>query len=167
MNDNNLKAPLLKTAAILVTAIIFFCFVASGDNTLTGSLWAIISGVFYTVVFIIGLAVSVLFCIGCLIGIFLAAVYAVSRDQGSSMYEGLKEKIQNLQFCSGLDKCTINKPKIVKTVKTVKPEEPKPEKSDLQSKLTSLENEIALLKEKESKNAAKLEELIKEREEKE
>ena len=97
MINNELKKPLLQSLAVIVVGIIFFSFVAtSGAHDLFGSIWAIISGIFFTAMYIIGLGLGVAVCIACLIGIFLIAVYMVDKLQSSVMFNHVKRYV----FCS-------------------------------------------------------------------
>ncbi|MGL1932022.1 MAG: hypothetical protein OCC45_09700 [Desulfotalea sp.] len=158
MKTNELKTPLIKSIAIISVAIIFMCFVIySGDQTFLGSLWAIISGIFYTALYLVGLTIAVTFSIACLIGIFLGAVYLFSKEQATEMYAGITNRIQKIPTESCITKCFSNGINLATKTKLKKDD-------SIEKKLEKLQNEITELKEKEKKTAERLNKIIQEKE---
>lgn len=101
MINSEFKTPLLQSLAVLFTGIVFFSFVAtSGAHDLFGSIWAIFSGIFFTIMFIIGLSLGIAVCIAFLIGVFLVAVAVVNKKQASTMYSHVKSYIACNMKCS-------------------------------------------------------------------
>ena len=159
MLTSEIKKPLLQSAAVIALGLICFGFVvSSGSHTFFGSVWAIISGILYTFLYAIGLTIGVSFCIACLIGIFLACIYLVSKDQAHSIWSHLKIKLKyNAEEMKDVyKKCSCSKTKNSCTPKqktTPVAATPSPQQDDILSKMNKLEAEIAELKEKEKRNS--------------
>lgn len=104
MINSEFKTPLLQTLAVLFVGITFFSFVAtSGAHDLLGSIMAIVSGIFFTAMYIIGLGLGIAVCIAFLIGTFLIAVAVLDKKQSSAMFAHVKSFV----FCSM--KCSAKK----------------------------------------------------------
>lgn len=90
--NNEFKKPLMQSLAVLGGAIIFFGIVSSsGASSAGGGFLAAITGIGSLILFVIGLSIGLIVCIGILIAIFLAAVGMVNPEQASSMYADLKK----------------------------------------------------------------------------
>ena len=159
MFKSEIRKPLLQSAAVIALGLIFFGFVVSSEShTFFGSVWAIISGILYTFLYAIGLTIGVAFCIACLIAIFLASIYLVSKDQAHSLWSNLKIKLRyNAEEVKDLCKnykCSCTKSSFTpkkKTTPTVAA--PSPQQDDILEKMNKLEAEIAELKEREKRNS--------------
>jgi len=91
--NNDFKKPLLQSLAVLGGAILFFGIVSSSSASSTGGgFLTAITSIGSLILFVIGLAVGLMICVGIMIGIFLAAVGMVAPDQASAMYADLKKK---------------------------------------------------------------------------
>lgn len=91
MNKNDFKNPLIQSGAILLAVFLLISIVAgSGSKGLWGSIGALISGLFYAVIYIIALVVAIVFSIAVLVGIYLAAVWFYDKEKGRNFYEQLK-----------------------------------------------------------------------------
>ncbi len=94
MTNNKFRRPLLQSAALLVGVIIIATLAASaGDGGNGGGILSFIAGIGKSILFVIGLGLSLGISIAVLIGIFLAAVAMVSPEQASQMYLDLKRKL--------------------------------------------------------------------------
>jgi chromosome segregation ATPase len=60
------------------------------------SIGALISGIFSTVIFIIGLGIAIVVSIAVLVGVYLAAVYFYSADKGRNLVDQLKAALCSL-----------------------------------------------------------------------
>lgn len=101
MINSEFKTPLLQSLAVLFTGVVFFAFVAtSGAHDLFGSIWAIFSGIFFTILYLIGLGLGIAVCISALVATFLVAVYAVDKKQSSSMFAHVKGFVAHSIKCS-------------------------------------------------------------------
>lgn len=94
MKKSMLKKPLMQSATILGSAMFLFANIgtavaggaASGEGTsFFGTIWDLI-------LLCIFLPISLAICIAILIGIFLAAVAMVDKEQASMMFADLKKK---------------------------------------------------------------------------
>lgn len=94
MKNDEFRKPLIKSAAVIVGAIILFIIVgSSGAGSTGGGIMALFSGIGNTILFAIGMTVSIILSICVLIGIFLASVSMVNGPLASEMYQHLKKKI--------------------------------------------------------------------------
>jgi chromosome segregation ATPase len=103
MQNNQFKTPLLQSAAIVAAVVILVISLGStgaeGDG---GGILGVFAGIGNTILFVIGMAVSVCISIAILVGIFLAAVAMVDKDQASQMFNDLKKKFsQSLLTLNG------------------------------------------------------------------
>ena len=89
---NEFRSPLLKSAAILIGAIILATIAASAGSGSHNVILSFIAGVGHLVLFVIGLPIALGFSIAVLIAIFLAAVAMASPEAASEMYADLKQK---------------------------------------------------------------------------
>ena len=97
MNKKDFKNPLIQSGALLLLVFLLISFVAgSGSQGILGSIGALISGIFSTVIFIVGLCIAILFSIAVLVGVYLAAVYFYSADKGRNLFEQLKTSLCTL-----------------------------------------------------------------------
>jgi hypothetical protein len=107
MKNNQFRGPLLQSAALLIGVVIVASIAASaGKGSNSGGFLALISGIGNSVLFVIGLAISLGISIAILIGIFLAAVAMVSPEHASQMYSDLKKKFfQSTLTCKNVWSC--------------------------------------------------------------
>ncbi len=97
MNKKDFKNPLIQSGAILLLVFLLISIVAgSGSQGILGSVGALISGIFSTVIFIIGLCIAIVFSIAILVGVYLAAVYFYSADKGRNLFAQLKAALCSL-----------------------------------------------------------------------
>lgn len=170
MNQEQLKTPLLQSAAVIIIGLVCFGFVvSSGSDSLFGGIGAIVMGFLYTILYVVALALGITFCIGCLVAIFLGAVYLFSKEQASIFYNQLKTGLCKLTeeakgyFNKCTVKCNISKPtrKVKQTEPTTVPPAQDKDKDDLNKKIADLEAKIADLQESEKRNSQLLEEFTK------
>lgn len=94
MSKNFLRAPLIKSAALLIVlTLIIYLTATTQDGGVFSSLGAIIYGIFKAIQLGIGLVLALLLCIAILIGIFLGGVAMVSTDSATKMYYQLLEML--------------------------------------------------------------------------
>lgn len=110
MKNTEFRTPLLQSAAVLGGVILLAIVAASsGSGNEGGGIFAILSGIGNTILFIIGLAVGLSLSIALLVGIFLAAVAMVSPEQASQMYSNLKKNFSlSLLTCKDTWSCCAN-----------------------------------------------------------
>ena len=97
MNKKDFKNPLIQSGAILLLVFLLISIVAgSGSQGVLSSIGALISGIFSTVIFIIGLSIAIVVSIAVLVGVYLAAVYFYSADKGRNLVEQLKAALCSL-----------------------------------------------------------------------
>ncbi|GBE12940.1 hypothetical protein BMS3Bbin14_01602 [bacterium BMS3Bbin14] len=94
MQNNKLRAPLIKSAVLLA---VFSLLVYLTSTSPTGSVWNSLGQIFFGVFRIaqlgIGLILALLFCLMVLVGIFLGSVAMVSRDSAATMYRQLYQML--------------------------------------------------------------------------
>jgi len=103
MKNNDFKAPLTQSAAVIGGVIVLMLIVASsGAGAAGGGVLAGIIGVGKTILFLIGLGISLAICIAILVGIFLGAVAMTSPEQARQMYADLKKNfaLSVISLCS-------------------------------------------------------------------
>jgi len=92
MQNNQFKTPLLQSAAIVAAVVILVLSVgSSGTEGSGGGIVGIFAGIGNMILFVIGMAISLCISITILVGIFLAAVAMVDKDQASQMFADLKK----------------------------------------------------------------------------
>ncbi len=97
MNKKDFKNPLIQSGAILLLVFLLISIVAgSGSQGVLSSIGALISGIFSTVIFIIGLGIAIVVSIAVLVGVYLAAVYFYSADKGRNLVDQLKAALCSL-----------------------------------------------------------------------
>lgn len=97
MNKKDFKNPLIQSGAILLLVFLLISIVAgSGSQGVLSSIGALISGIFSTVIFIIGLGIAIVVSIAVLVGVYLAAVYFYSADKGRNLVDQLKAALSSL-----------------------------------------------------------------------
>ena len=97
MNKKDFKNPLIQSGAILLLVFLLISIVAgSGSQGVLSSIGALISGIFSTVIFIIGLSIAIVVSIAVLVGVYLAAVYFYSADKGRNLIDQLKAALCSL-----------------------------------------------------------------------
>src|SRR5210317_227650 len=97
MNKKDFKNPLIQSGAILLLVFLLISIVAgSGSQGVLSSIGALISGIFSTVIFIIGLGIALVVSIAVLVGVYLAAVYFYSADKGRNLVDQLKAALFSL-----------------------------------------------------------------------
>ena len=98
MQNNKFKSPLLQSAAVIAAVVVLILTIgSSGSSSAGGGIVALFAGLGNAILFTIGMAIALTLSITILIGIFLAAVAMVDKDQATSMYDGLKKN-----FSAGL-----------------------------------------------------------------
>ncbi len=94
MKPNVLRAPLIKSAIVLVIFSLLFYFTSSSPQ---GSVWASISTLFIaaftTVQWAFALSIGLIVSLAVLFGVFFGAVAMFSPASASRMYEGLRETL--------------------------------------------------------------------------
>ena len=96
MKPNLLRAPLIKSAILLIVCSLLVYFtLTSAEGSIWSSIGAIFTLFFRIAQLAIGLAVGLLVCLAVLIGIFLGAVALFDASSASRMYEGLRQTILN------------------------------------------------------------------------
>ena len=96
MERNMLRAPLIKTAALLaVVSLLVYLTATSPEGSLWNSLGTLLMATLRTVQLSLGLIVSLFFCMAVLIGIVLGCVAVVSRKSASNMVEQLRQQISD------------------------------------------------------------------------
>lgn len=94
MKANMMRAPLIKSAAVLLVFVLLAYFTsASPEGSVFNSVGMIIIGAFHLVQWALAMAIGLIVCIAFLIGIFLFAVSLVNKDTSASMYEGVKHSV--------------------------------------------------------------------------
>ena len=98
MQNNKFKTPLLQSAAVLAAVVVLVLIVGSSTSSSAGGgIVALFAGIGNAILFVIGMGIALSLSIAVLIGIFLAAVAMVDKDQAAQMYQGLKKN-----FAAGL-----------------------------------------------------------------
>lgn len=102
MNNNMLRAPLIKSALLLAGfSLLIYLTITSSDGSVWSSLQAIFLGIFRAAQLIVGLVLALFICIAVLIGIFFGTVAMVSRDSAARMFNQLRDTVAaRLQFVS-------------------------------------------------------------------
>ena len=105
MKNNEFKAPLTQSAVIIGGVILLFLIVASsGAGGSGGGILAAFTGIGKTILFFIGMGISLAVCIAIMIGIFLGAVAMTSPEQAAQMYADLKKNfavsVASLSSCT-------------------------------------------------------------------
>ena len=96
MERNMLRAPLIKTAALLaVVSLLVYLTATSPEGSLWSSLGTLFMATLRIVQLSLGLIVSLFFCLAVLIGIVLGCVAVVSRKSASNMVEQLRQQISD------------------------------------------------------------------------
>ncbi|CAG36036.1 hypothetical protein [Desulfotalea psychrophila] len=157
MNKKSFNKPLLQAAAVIILGIILFLFVVNSESTsILAGLWAIISGIFCTLVYIVG----ILLFIAIFIAIFLGITTLISKEQSSILCQQIKKRLQdswewskNL-FC----RCSSTKMMAMAGKKGT-------EIALLQEKIAELEEEVVLLREVAKHNTERIEQIAKKQEE--
>lgn len=94
MKSNVLRAPLVKSAVILlVFSLLFYLTATSPEGSIWCSLGAIFIGALRTVQWLIGLSIGLVISIAVLIAIFLGAAAMFNPASASRMYEGLRSTL--------------------------------------------------------------------------
>ena len=94
MKNEEFRKPLMKSAAVILGAIILISLAgSSGAESTGGGIMGFFAGIGNTILFAIGMTISILVSISLLIGIFLASVSMVNGPLASDMYQDLKKKI--------------------------------------------------------------------------
>ena len=96
MKNSDFRTPLLQSGVLLFVFLLFFSFVtSSGADGFGSGLLAIISGIFHSIVFAIGLIFSILLSIVLLVVLFLAAVALYSLDKAKDLWSQLQSTLLN------------------------------------------------------------------------
>ncbi len=90
MQNNKLRAPLIKSAVLLaVFSLLVYLTSTSPNGSVWNSFGQIFFGVFRIAQLGVGLILALLFCLVVLVGIFLGSVAMVSKDSAATMYRQL------------------------------------------------------------------------------
>lgn len=96
MNSDILRAPLIKSAALLaVVSLLVYLTATSAEGSLWSSLGTLLVGTFRAVQLGLGLIVALLFCMAVLAGIFLGCVAMVSRESAARMTGQLRRQVSD------------------------------------------------------------------------
>jgi hypothetical protein len=96
MKNNDFRTPLLQSGVLLFVFLLLFSFVTSSEADGFGSgLLAIVSGIFHSMLFAIGLIFSIIISIVLLISLFLAAVALYSLDKAKDLWSQLLSTLLN------------------------------------------------------------------------
>jgi polyhydroxyalkanoate synthesis regulator phasin len=94
MNANMMRAPLIKSAAVLLIFVLLaYLTSASPEGGVLNSAGMIIIGAFRLVQWALAMAIGLAVCIAFLIGIFLFGVSLVDRNTSAKMYQGVKQSL--------------------------------------------------------------------------
>ena len=97
MKANMMRAPLIKSAAVLLIFVLLaYLTSASPEGSVLNSVGLIIIGAFRFVQWCIAMAIGLTACIAFLIGIFLFAVFLVNKETAASMYGAVKSSVAAL-----------------------------------------------------------------------
>ncbi len=97
MRKSDFRNPLLQSGVFLFILLVFFSFVATSDADSFGSgLLAIISGIFHSALFFIGLFFSILISIVLLITLFLAAIAFYSFEKAKELWIQLQSTLLHI-----------------------------------------------------------------------
>lgn len=97
MNTNMMRAPLIKSGAVLLFLVLLaYLTSASPEGSVLNSVGLIIIGAFRFVQWLIAMAIGISFCIAVLIGIFLFAVSLADKELAATLYSKVKVSIATL-----------------------------------------------------------------------
>jgi len=109
MQNNKFKSPLLQSAAVIAAVVVLILTVgSSGSSSAGGGIVALFAGIGNTILFAIGMGIALTLSIAILIGIFLAAVAMVDKNEATKMYEGLKKNFAALLLALSCSSCNDN-----------------------------------------------------------
>ena len=111
MKANMMRTPLIKSAVVLLVFVLLaYLTSTSPEGSVLNSVGLIIVGAFHLVQWALAMAIGLTVCIGFLIGIFLFAVFLVSKETAATMYERVKRSVAVLCApvfsCLGSFRCT-------------------------------------------------------------
>ncbi len=94
MNNPQLRKPLLQAGIVLAVFCILILFVSNAHPTnLFEAISAVFCGIFTTIVFVIGIIISLTVAIGVLVAIFFAGLKLYSSEQASTIYSEFKTRL--------------------------------------------------------------------------
>ena len=94
MNRNDFRNPLIQSGILLLIVFIAISIVVSSPaEGFFGNIFALITGLFKGVMFIIALGIGLVFSIAVLIGIFIGAIAIDSTDNAKTMFEQVKSSL--------------------------------------------------------------------------
>jgi hypothetical protein len=94
MKGETMRAPLIKSGAVLLVFVLLAYFTSSSpEGSVLGSIGMIIVSAFRLVQWSVGMVIALAVSIACLFGIFLGAVAMVDRYAAATMYQGLKQSL--------------------------------------------------------------------------
>ena len=97
MNANMMRAPLIKSAAVLLVFVLLAYLISvSPEGGVLNSVGLIIVGAFRLVQWSLAMAIGLTISIAFLIAIFLFAAYLVNKQTAASMYEAVKGSVATL-----------------------------------------------------------------------
>jgi hypothetical protein len=147
MKNNQFKRPLQQSAAVLAGVIILASIAASsGSGGIGGGILAILSAIGNSILFVIGMTISLAVCIAALIAIFLGAVAMVSPDQAGQMYADVKKNFGQIALASCNAWACCDKNHSATTIDVEVYNRMKQEITDLQASNSKLNGKIAELK---------------------
>jgi predicted nucleic acid-binding Zn-ribbon protein len=121
MKANMMRTPLIKSAVVLLFFVLLaYLTSVSSEGSVLSSVGTIIIGAFRLVQWAFAMAIGLTVCIAFLVGIFLFAVYLVSKETAVSMYEGVKRSVVALcaPVCSCLGSLNSNESQCSQPVQT-------------------------------------------------
>ena len=100
MNRNDFRNPLIQSGILLLIVFIAISIVVSSPaEGFFGNIFALITGLFKGVMFIIALGIGLAFSIAVLIGIFIGAIAIDSTDKAKTMFEQVKSALVSF-YCT-------------------------------------------------------------------
>lgn len=109
MSNNNLKSPLLQSAGVVAAVVTLILIIgSSGSSSAGGGIIALFAGIGNAILFAIGMSIALALSITILIGIFLAAVAMVNKDEAGKMYDGLKKNFAARLLALSCTSCDDN-----------------------------------------------------------
>ncbi len=101
------RKSLLQAGIVLVVIMVLIGFVVGSDaNSFCTGIISIIKGICNTILFIIGLAISLVLSVAILIGIYLVGLFFYSKEQANKTYTTLIERIGHFYECYIKKQCS-------------------------------------------------------------
>jgi len=159
MNRNDFRNPLIQSGILLLVVFLSIAIVANSPaDGFFGSIFALISGLFKGLLFVIALSIGVIFSIAVLVGIFLLAVSFHSADKAGIMFDQFKTALVAL-YCKvkGCDNSSLETVSNVSAVEEAV--SPVPREADPGEAIAPQQSDTGQLKEEISQITDKLDQL--------